>query len=129
MLFNDSPDLVILSAYTLQYATVTKSQGVDTQNAWVTPIALSGTVQPFSYFLISSTPGTSGGNSLTGIDLTLMSALAFASTLGGKVALTAAGTVLAINSAADTVGIIDLVGYGAEPNAVVTVGVTTQKRT
>jgi uncharacterized protein len=111
-LFNRSPNPVLLSGWSVQYASATGT-GTFASNG---VIGLSGTLQPGQYYLIRLATGGTVGSVLPTADAFLTSLnIAGAS---GKVVLVNSATGLACNggsvpcSATQLAQIVDLVGYG-----------------
>ena len=102
-IFNAGSQSISLTGLSVQYASATGT-------SWqVTP--LSGTVQPGQYYLIQEQAGAGGTVNLPTPDVTGTGQGIAMSATAGKVALVNSTT--ALTGAAPTVGVIDIVSFGA----------------
>jgi hypothetical protein len=99
-LFNPTPDPVVMNNWSVQYAS---SGGAFTAG---NRTILSGTIQPYSYFLVQEAQGSAGTDDLPAPDITGSVAL---SGTNGKIALVSDTLLIAGPSDA---GVVDFVGYG-----------------
>ena len=101
-LFNRGTNAVILSGWSVQYASAAGS-------TWqVTP--LSGTIAPGSYYLIQEAAGAGGGAALPAADATGSIPI---SVSAGKIALVSNSVPLSVTCPIGATNVADFVGYGS----------------
>jgi Lamin Tail Domain/Immunoglobulin domain/Domain of unknown function DUF11 len=104
-LFNPLPNAVDLSAWSVQYAS-------STGNSWsANKINLTGSIQPYHYYLIQMASEAAVGALLPTADAANTSINMSASS--GKVALVNSQTALTATNPVGLSGVIDFVGYGS----------------
>ena len=108
-LYNAGSSPVNLSGWALQYASATGSGWGNATSQ--TP--LSGTIQPYSYFLVQEAQGAGGSLALPTPDAVGPTAL---SATAGKLALTNSNLILPLVSCPTSATIVDFVGYGLTAN-------------
>lgn len=107
-LFNPLPVPVNLTSWSIQYASAAGS-------SWSANQAnLSGTIQPYHYFLIKLFSNAAVGATLPTADFTNTSINMSAT--AGKVALVSNQTALTGTNPAGAAGVVDFVGYGSTAN-------------
>ena len=102
VLFNLSGSSQSLSTWSIQYASSTGSN-------W-SKIDLSGTIQPFRYFLVGLSVDGANGVSLESPDVNSTSISA--SPTNGKIALMSTQTLISTGTKKPTSGLIDFIGFG-----------------
>ena len=104
-LFNPGATTVNVGAWSVQYASASGS-------SW-SVTGLSGSIQPYHYYLVQMAAGTGGTTALPTPDATGTTSM---SATSAKVALVSNQTALTSSNPTGTSGVVDFVGYGS-PNA------------